>query len=145
MHVPDGERPLVGSHGNGSLPLGWIPRCQGRITRDPRVERTLLCRRATCRVDGQPCTGPGVFTCAHLAAVNPQMRRWDYSFRVPSPSTRASSLDGWISERGTRLFFQESFFRRSVSIGLVTTRFDEFNFKNIPTLQLRFVTLLILR
>lgn len=27
--------------------------------------------RATCRVDGQPCTGPGVFTCAHLAGVNP--------------------------------------------------------------------------
>lgn len=76
------------SHGNGF----HSARVDLAVSRSDHARSTgwthsipLLCR-ATYRVDGQPCTGPALFTCAHLAAVNPHQsddETTTYSFRVP--------------------------------------------------------------
>lgn len=55
----------------------------------------------TYRVDGQPCTGPGVFTCAHLTSVNPPHKTDEMtcSFRVLRDRRGSSSFNHALSFR----------------------------------------------
>lgn len=55
----------------------------------------------TYRVDGQPCTGPGVFTCAHLTSVNPLHKTDEMtcSFRVLRDRRGSSSFNHALSFR----------------------------------------------
>lgn len=53
----------------------------------------------TYRVDGQPFTGPGVFTCAHLTSVNPLHKTDEMtcSFRVLRDRRGSSSFNHALS------------------------------------------------